>query len=282
MRNLVAFLQRFRIFLVFLLLQIIALTSYFSAVDYPKTKWFNSSASFVASLLHLNNQVTKHFDLEIENITLQKALKNAYKKNINNYIPISSDQIKIKDTLLQLQYNYIPATIINGTYSRKDNFFTLNRGLKAGIKTDMGVVSSDGLIGIVYDVSEHYTVVKSILHSAINIPAIIKGVEAKGLLKWEIYDNNPRRIKLTGISNDIPIPRASEVVTAGSSGLFPFDYSVGKIETVKPIEGKPEWEIIVRLSNDLRTTRNVFVIDNILKTEQNNLEKTAKEEFKNE
>jgi rod shape-determining protein MreC len=282
MRNLIAFLQRFRIFLVFLLLQIIALTSYFSIVNYPRTKWFNSSASFFASLLSINHQVTKHFDLEIENRVLQNALKKAYKESINTYIPVKTNQIKVNDTLLQLQYNYVPATIKNGTYTRKDNFFTIDKGRKADIKADMGVVSSNGLVGIVYDVSDYYAVVKSILHSSINIPVQVEKINAKGLLKWEIYDNNPLRIKLTGISNDIPIPRGSNVVTTGSSGLFPPNYSVGKVETVKPIEGKPEWEITVRLSNDLRTTQNVFVIENILKTEQHELEEKAKQEFKEE
>ncbi|MGB0932857.1 MAG: rod shape-determining protein MreC [Lishizhenia sp.] len=280
MRNLIAFLRRFRIFLVFFTLQIIALSSYFSLVNYPRTKWFNSSAGFFAYFLNINNQLTKHFNLEAENKNLQKALKEANKNSFDNYITLATDKIRINDTVLKLQYNYIPATIINGTYTRKDNFFTLDKGENMGIKPNMGVVSSNGLVGIVYDVSQHYSVVKSVLNSAINIPVQIANVSAKGLLKWEVYTTSVKEIKLTGISNDIPVKKNSEVFTSGSSGIFPPNYSVGKIVAIQPIEGKPEWDLTVRLSNDLRTTQNVFVIDNVLKTEQETIENRAREEFK--
>lgn len=280
MRNFFAFFQKFKIFLVFIFLQILALTSYLSILNYPRTKYLNSSSSVYASMLSINHKVTKHFNLETENLVLQRALKRAQTENIDNYIPVSSSKIKIEDTVYQIQYKFIPATVINGTYSRKDNFFTLNQGRLAGIKKDMGVVSADGLVGIVYDVSNHYAVVKSVLHSSINIPVKVEGPNARGLLKWEMDGKDPLRIKLTGISNDIPIPRASRVVTTGSSTIFPPGYSVGKVEITKTIEGKPEWDVIVRLSNDLRTVENVFVIENLMKLEQQDLENIAKEEFK--
>ena len=279
MRNLIAFFRRFRIFLVFLILQIIALTSYFSIVQYPRTKFFNSSNGIVAASLDLQHDLTKHFSLEEENIRLQEELKELKKKQLQNYIALSDERIKVEDTILELQYNYLPAVIVNSSYTYKNNYFTINKGESSGVRRDMGVISSFGVVGIVYDVSKHYAVVKSLLTKDINIPAEIKSIHASGLLKWEGNDYDPRTIILTGVSNDIPVQEGAEVVTNSQSGLFPKDHPVGKVKKIESIEGKPEWKITVELSNDLRRLQSVFVVENIMKMEKDSLESVFKEEY---
>ena len=281
MRNLIAFFRRFRIFLVFLILQILALTSYFSWVQYPRTRFFNSSNGVAATLLDAQQDVTKHFSLEEENIRLQAEIEALKGKQLENYIALSEDRIKIADTILELQFDYIPAVIVNSTYTYKNNYFTLNKGASSGIARDMGVISSNGVVGIVYDVSRHYAVVKSVLTENINIPAEIVNVHAGGLLKWEGTDKDPRTITLTGISNDIPVELGWEVVTNSQSGLFPKNHPVGTIDAIEEIEGKPEWKITVKLGNDLRRLQSVFVVENIMKLEKDSLESLFIDEFIN-
>ncbi|MEX2483959.1 MAG: rod shape-determining protein MreC [Brumimicrobium sp.] len=275
MRNLIAFFRRFRVFLIFVLLQFLALGSYFSVVSYPRTKFLNSSSRITGTLLSWERNVTKYFYLDEANRKLLAENAELSKKELINYIPVDPKTSIINDTIRELAYERIPATVINSTYSHKNNYFTINAGKLKGVKPKMGVVSSDGVVGIVYDVSDHFAVVKSVLTSNINISAYINGVNAHGLIKY--IDNDPRRVSLTGISNDISIKRHSKVQTRGSSAYFPQGEIIGNVEKLEPIEGKPMWDITVRLKQDMRKLHYVYVIKSIFKEELDIIEGKVEE-----
>lgn len=275
MRKLIAFFQRFRVFLVFIALQLIALGSYFSIVSYPRTKFFNSSTKVVGAFLNFERSITKYLYLEEANEKLQDENKELLEKLPESFISVDQKRKRINDTIYKLSYEYIPATVINSNYSRSNNYFTINAGSLKGIKPKMGVVSNDGVVGIVYSVSNYYSVVKSILTNDINLSAFIEGNGAHGLIKYENQD--PRRVTLTGVSNDISIKRNAKVSAKGSGGYFPPNTPIGIVEKLEVIEGKPLWDITVRLNQDMRKLHYVFVIDNILQEELKELEQEIEE-----
>lgn len=270
MRNLIAFFQRFRVFLVFLVLQIIALGSFFSWMSYPRTKFFNTSSVITGGILSWKHEVTKYITLSDANERLQKDIIALRKEMPESYINIDTKTSLINDTLYEQAFRYIPATVINSSQQHKNNYFTIDAGRLKGISSKMGVVSSVGVVGIVYDVSDHFAVVKSILTENINFSAYIEGSTAFGILKY--LDNDPRRVSLTGISNDITLKRGSLVKTRGSSGYFPKGLTIGKIDVMEPVEGKPLWDIKIRLSQDMRKVHHVFVVENILGEELEKLQ----------
>jgi rod shape-determining protein MreC len=270
MRNLIAFFQRFRVFLVFLVLQIIALGSFFSWMSYPGTKFFNTSSVITGGILSWKHEVTKYITLSDANEQLQKDIIALRKEMPESYINIDTKTSLINDTLYEQAFRYIPATVINSSQQHKNNYFTIDAGRLKGISPKMGVVSSVGVVGIVYDVSDHFAVVKSILTENINFSAYIEGSTAFGILKY--LDNDPRRVSLTGISNDITLKRGSLVKTRGSSGYFPKGLTIGKIDVMEPVEGKPLWDIKIRLSQDMRKVHHVFVVENILGEELEKLQ----------
>lgn len=270
MLKFIAFFRRFRVFLVFLILQVIVLSSYFSVMSFPRTRFFNSSAAVTSKLLTWERNLTKYFFLEEANKDLQAENTKLNKKIPINFISVDPKTAIINDTIQELSYERIPATVINSSYTYTNNYFTIDAGSLKGIKRKMGVVSPDGVVGYVYDVSKHYALVKSILTENINLSAYINGSDAFGIIKYE--GNDPRRVKLTGISNDIIIKKGSRVQTRGSAGYFPQGLSVGVVENVEPIEGKPMWDITVRLGQDMRKLRYVYILKNIHQLELDQLE----------
>jgi rod shape-determining protein MreC len=126
------------------------------------------------------------------------------------------------------------------------------------------------VVGIVHNTSEHYCVVKSVLTKDINIDVMIEPIGLFGLLKWD--GKNARRGSITGISNDLKLKKWLKVVTRGGSGIFPRGLTVGYIAKLKPVEGKPLWDVIIRYSEDYRTLQRVYVIKNLLSEEQQKLE----------
>lgn len=276
MRNLIAFLKRFQIFLIFSALQGIALYSYFSNVYYPKTQLLSTVSVVNGEILSVKNDVTKHFALEYNNQMLQRENKALRERLPLSYMQVQRNTFSIEDTLFHQQYSYIPATVINSTHDKRNNYFTLNVGWRQGIKRDMGVFSDKGILGVIYNVSEHYSVVKTVLTQNINIDVMIESSGAFGLLKWD--GKNPRVGQISGISNDMRVKKWSKVVTRGGSGIFPRGLTVGKIRSIGTIEGKPLWDLNVLYSEDYRKVRNVYVIKNLLRKEQEVLEASIPED----
>lgn len=275
MLKFIAFFRRFRVFLVFLILQIAALSSYFSVMSFPRTKFFNSSTAVTGTLLTWERDIIKYLYLDEENEKLQAQNVALERKIADNYFSIDTNTAIINDTLRRLSFERIPATVINSSHTHTNNYFTINAGTDKGIERRMGVVSSDGIVGIVYDVSENFAIVKSILTKDINISAFISKSNAHGLIKYE--GNDPRRIKLTGFSNDIEVEIGSKVLARGSGGYFPPGEPIGVVEELVPIEGQPRWDIIVKLNQDMRKLRYVYIIKNIHKLELEAIEKDIQE-----
>jgi rod shape-determining protein MreC len=270
MRNLIAFFKRFRVFLVFVVLQLFAITTYFSFLNFPRARYLTTASTVSGSILGAKHEVTKHFNLTKNNQNLQKENIRLRKQLPESFHRLQYGTVKINDTLFRQQYEYIPALVINSTVTKRNNYFTLDIGSKQKIKRGMGVFSDKGIVGIVHNVSENYAVVKSVLTENINVDVMIEPIGLFGLLKWDGRD--PRRGSIAGISNDQSIKKWSKVVTRGGSGIFPRGLPVGRIEKLKPVEGKPLWDVVIRFSEDYRALQRVYVIKNLLREEQENLE----------
>lgn len=270
MRNLIAFFRRFRVFLVFVVLQIFALSAYFSFMQFPRSQYLTSASYVSGNIMEVRNDITKHFNLSLNNDKLQKENSWLRQHQPANFQRLESKKVRIDDTLYEQQYLFIPATVINSTVTRRNNYFTLNVGRAQGVVRGMGVFSDKGVVGIIHNSSDHFSVVKSVLTENINIDVLVEPIGLFGLLKWDGRDS--RRGTITGISNDLKIKKWSRVVTRGGSGIFPRGLKVGKIEELKPIEGKPLWDVVVRYSEDYRTLQRVYVIKNLMQKEQRDLE----------
>lgn len=276
MRNFIAFIQRFRLLLVFAALQGIALTMYIRMTEYPRSQYFTSASAVNGKIHELSYDITKHFELDKnnralqeENIRLRQLLKESgvpRKKTIRT----SSTTFIVDDTVYQQQYEYIPGIVIKSSFGNKNNYFTLNIGTTHGVERGMGVISDKGIIGIIHFASSHYSVVKSVLTKDINTDIMVEGSGQFGILKWN--GRNPTEGTMWGVSNDTDIKLWSKVVTRGGGKIFPRGLTVGKISKSESIEGLPLWDLTVKFSEDYRSIQNIYVIKNLMKAEQEELE----------
>jgi rod shape-determining protein MreC len=270
MRNLIAFFRRFRIFLFFAFLQGIALTTYFNYLAYPRSQYLTTASAVSGQLLSYHNDIIKHFQLAYNNRKLQHENSLLRKRLAYSFVKVDQNTVLINDTLNDQQYEYIPAVIINSTVNKRNNYFTLSSGWRKGIKRGMGVISPKGIVGIVHNVSEHYSVVKSVLTEDINIDVMVKSNGIPGLLKWN--GMNAKIGSIASISNDLPVKKWAKIVTRGGSGIFPRGIEVGIIKDYKMVEGKPLWDVSIYYSEDYRKLQHVYVIKNLLLNEQKKIE----------
>ena len=272
MRDFIAFFKRFQVFLFFVLLQSVALSVYFSYMNFPKSQYLTSASEISGKILTVKNDVTKHLNLSKQNTALQKENIQLHKKLPYTFLQLSKHKFEINDSIYLQQYDYIAGEIINSNFDKRNNYFTLNVGRENGVYRGMGVFSSNGIVGVIQNTSSHFSVVKSVLTENINVDVMEVKTGAFGLLKWD--GKHVRYGKISGISNDMRLKKWSTIVTRGGSGIFPSGLKVGKIAKIQSIEDKPLWDLTILYSEDYRKLQRVYVIKNFLKQEQKKLEDT--------
>jgi rod shape-determining protein MreC len=146
MRNFLAFFRRFRVFLFFALFQIIALSLYVRYLSFPKNQYLTTASSVTGKILEAENDVTKHFNLSKNNSALQHENIKLRNKIPQSFYQVGRNLYKIEDTVYEQQYAYIPATVINSSVTKRNNYFTIDVGSKQGIKREMGVFSDKGVV----------------------------------------------------------------------------------------------------------------------------------------
>jgi rod shape-determining protein MreC len=176
------------------------------------------------------------------------------------------------------QYRFIAAKAIGNTITSASNWLIINRGSDDGLRPDMGVVTGSGIVGIVRHVGQHFSTVMSVLHRDTKISVSLKKEKALGSLIWEGGD--PALMTLKFVPRHFKIIKGDEVVTSGYSEIFPKGVPVGIIEEAPKTDQENQyfWEIKVRLSQDMSSVDNVYVVDNIFYTELDNLKQNMKNE----
>ena len=162
-------------------------------------------------------------------------------------------------------YNYIPARIINNSIYKKDNFIVINKGKLDGVKNGMGIITNNGIIGIINSTSDNYSKAISILNSKSSIS--IKHIKSNqnGSLKWK--NNNYMEAEINDIPNHADIYIGDTIQTHGYSSIFTEDINIGTIISYKKGKENGLYNIKVRFLNDMNRSTNVYIINTLYKKE---------------
>jgi rod shape-determining protein MreC len=176
----------------------------------------------------------------------------------------------VADTLEYIQkYEYIVAKIIKNDFTNRNNTLTLNKGSGSGLATDLGVINSKGIIGVIKNVSSNYATVLSILNSNSKINIRLKNDNHFGTLIWNGKDYNI--LQITDIPRQTVIKVGDTIITGGKSAIFPEGIHVGVVKDFR-FENNQYLEINVSLFNDMSSLGYVQVVKNLQKEEQFNIE----------
>jgi rod shape-determining protein MreC len=283
MRNLVAFIYRFRAFFVFLLLEAVSIYMLVQNNSYQNAAFYNSANTYVGKVLEMQSQVTDYFrlvqvnqSLVQENAGLREKLYGKRKIAEDTLFGKVDTVFVGRDTAnLPVPYKFIGAKVINNSVRRVNNYFTLNVGSLKGVKPGMGVMAPEGVAGRVKAVSANYATVTSLLHSQTLISAKLKRDGTFGSIKWEEGDD-ARTATLNFVPLHVKIYTGDSVVTSGYNSLFPESVLIGRVISVKKELDKSFFTIKVRLAVDLYKLGYVYVVRNERKPERDSLEPQVK------
>ena len=89
-----------------------------------------------------------------------------------------------------LKYKVLKANVIKNSFRLKNNYLTIDKGTKDGVKQDMGVLSPQGVVGIIENTSERFATVQSVLNTRSALNAMVKRTQHFGSLRWDTREVN--------------------------------------------------------------------------------------------
>lgn len=275
MKNLWLFLVRFNAFFWFLFFFTFSIILVVRNNQYQQTAFINSSNYFIGSFYTQVNSWKEFLSLAETNTTLieENALLRQKLENIEK-----TDSVKLDSTILSIdpRYQFIPATVVNNSIKQKNNFITLNKGKKDGIEPDMGVISANGVVGTVLNVSENFCTVKSLLNSATKISVTIDSTnEIFGTLIWGL-NNDPRYAMVRDIPNHVKVNIGQPVFTSGFSTLFPKGIKVGEIIETDLSTGGSFKDMRIAITTNFYNLTYVYIVKDKLAKEKIELESLNK------
>ena len=249
----------------------------FSLVLILNSNYFQKSKVLLFSN-SISNYTTENLNYFKEYFKLKEINYNLSKENLvlKNQLEKFSRRTKL-DSLKNVNFSYKNAKIISNNLSSTKNHLIINKGVKHGLKNEMGVINSTGIIGIINQTSKNYSSVMSILNINTKINAKVKRTSHFGTLEWHGLRTNYM------ILNDIPetanIKIGDSIITGGMSLIFPEGINIGIVSEI--INQYKHNDTIVKFIADnknnkakyldLKFKENYLTIEVKLHTNMNNL-----------
>ena len=276
MQQIISFLYKNKLFILFLLLEVLAIFFTIQNHSFHRSKFVNSANFVSGGVYNKINNFKEFLLLKKENERLSE--ENVYLKNLLNISDksiVEIDLIKVDTVNYHQKYSYVGAKVINNNYRKNNNYLTINKGSNSGLESDLGVINSKGIVGITKSVSSNYATVLSILNVNSRINAKLLNSDHYGSLSWDNNDFNV--VQLLDIPIQAAVYNGDTIVTGGKSTIFPEGVPIGIIKDFKTLNNTYEY-INISLFNDMSSIGYVEVIKNFDKLEIKNLEEKSTNE----
>ena len=273
MLRILQFLYRIRAFLLFVFLEVVAVWLIVSNNSPQGAAFFNSSNNLVGAALEKQADVAQFFSLAQANEALTE--ENAKILESLEQLRIKPDSLNIPlDSAMEATFEFRAARVIGNSLRYSQNYLTLNKGAKHGVKPGMGIFDSRGVIGRVKAVSENYSVAFSMLNTGLLVSSKIKSTDDFGSVQWD--GANTSEARLLYVPRHVNAQAGDTVITSGFNAVFPEGILIGVISEIGPDEDNPNYlNIRLKLSADFSKVTFVYLVENTQFTELDSLYQEA-------
>ena len=288
MQQIIDFIIRKKDVVVYFILLLFSLSLIFNSNYFHRSK-------VIILLNNISNFSSENFDyiteyFELKDINLDLIKENLFLKNQLEKVKQYSNLDSLKNT----NFTFRNAKVISNNLSSFKNHLIINKGVRHGLKNEMGVINSTGIVGIINRTSKNYSSVMSVLNIDTKINAKVKRTSHFGTLEW-----NGRRTSYL-VLNDIPetanIKVGDSIITGGMSLIFPEGINIGVVseilnqnkisDTVVRFGGNIDeakyldfdfkenyLTVKVKLHTDMNNLNNVYVIESLNREEFQKIKK---------
>ncbi len=281
MKNLISFILRHSSWLVAILLVAFSFYLVFTQNAYQRSVYLTSANNVSGWFSETSDKLTIFFNLNRTNkelVVRNTELVNELQKLKSFIEGMQTDSTKTNafagDSTHMPQFSFIPANVTNISFSGPNNFITVNKGLSDGVKPDMGVVSQNGVVGVVLTVSENYSLIIPIINPKFRVSAKLKGTENTGSISW-----NGNKLSIAQLS-ELPkhqVFQKGDTVLTSFSRIFPKDIVIGFVREQVSSKDDNFNTLNISLATDFSSLQSVWIIDDKYYPEQKQLERTLQQ-----
>jgi len=196
--------------------------------------------------IKLSNEVATLKETKLENIRLMKLL-NLKTKGISGIIS---------------------GKIVNKSLTQSRNTITLNIGESDSIKTNMPVITDDGLVGRIVATSEHYSIVQILLNKDLKITVKCQRSRVDGILNFDGFLN----LIISNVSKSADVNPGDVFISSEYSNHFPPGIPIGTVIETGNLDNLFK-KIIIKPAVNFETLEEVFVLNYIPDKEKIDFEK---------
>lgn len=270
MRNLLYLIVRYSAFILFILLEVLA---FYLIVNFNKSQkeiWAHSSNLMTGNVFKKMENIEDYFDLKIQNDSLHTENARLKETIINYRIESKENEFqKFENSDSTRSYSLLPVTICSKTMNLRNNYMTLCKGSNSGIEIGMGVVSDNGIVGIIKSVSKSFSTVQLVTNSNSRISSKVSSKNYPGSLVWN--NSDPQILNLVDIPKHASIELGDSISTSGFSVIFPPDIFIGTVKDFSAADAGNNYRINVAMNNNLSTLEYAYVIKYVLFEEKESI-----------
>jgi rod shape-determining protein MreC len=280
MRNIFLFIRRYFNFLSFLALQALALSFLFRYNKFHE-------AAFAGVANEITGRVNEQYNTIDYYFKLKRANENLVKENValremlrSNYQPADTtqrlvvDSIRV-DSLKPFQrYVYREAKVVGSFITTQTNFVTIHRGSNQGVRPDMAVIGSNGVVGRVVNTSANFSTVMTMISRQFKVDGKLKNSGERGSIGWD--GQNPRIVHMRNIPKSVQVQKGDSVLTSELSSIFPPNILIGTVDSVMNDPSTNFYNLRLKTGTNFSTVQFVYVVQNTQAEEQQKLENATR------
>lgn len=240
--------------------------------------WINRASHRVMAFFWGGGEkLRSHFMLEKQNEDL--VLENASLRNELARYKALEERMKEAEEAFGYdsgKFRFIPASIVKISRNTTHNYIILNKGYTDGVKTQSGIISPQGVLGIITAVDKHHSYGLSLMNNSISVSVRIGSLGITAPMVWDGKSSNGAHI------GDIPphhdIAPGDTVWTSGHSSIFPPDIPLGVTGKTRLLDGSTQ-QVDVILFQDFNNARYVTIVENTEKSEIEALEASERDKI---
>jgi rod shape-determining protein MreC len=213
--------------------------------------------------------VSEYLRLGEENSRLASENARLHSMLPSSFYTDTSRGLSKKDSSHHQLYTYIPARVIETTTNRMKNYIMIDKGKDDGVAPRMAVIGPDGVVGIVKNVSSHFSTLYSVLHQEVTVSGRVRKDGSRGTIRWD--GGNPDYVNLVDITRMEKLHQGDTIYTSGVSRLFPDNIPIGTVDKFALKQPGNFYDITVKLSTNFRRLDYVYVVNNMMHGEMDSL-----------
>ena len=223
-----------------------------NGLTYVKNKIHGNSSFFT----NINELKTENDELKTKNNQLEETLREfetikAENQTLKEYLDLTK---KYTD------YKTVAADVISRDISNYSKTIVINAGTKSGIKENMTVIASEGLVGYVISATDTTSKVQTIIDSSSNTSSILSSSRDSVVCKGQLEEHN--NLKAVYIPTDATVAAGDSVETSGLGGIYPKGIYIGKISKVVNTNNLNDRYAMVETAVNFNKLETVLVITN--------------------